>query len=372
MLSGLHLDQLKVFFTGATFGTHPVRRHVFPARAGSNTFFGQTGLFVVDPPTYQTHPSTHFLLTDNYKLKTRRIRSASIRMGPILLNPLASTRILTNRANLLPNAVAVQASYPPLILIFGPLDPSGSSGLPADAITCSTLGCHALSTITALTVQDTARTEEIQPVSPELIDDQARCLLEDMTVQAIKVGPLYTTESASVLAQIAADYSHVPLVLHLQRLPDSGLDTELEHEDLLLSIFELLLPQTDIVVADHHMLEHWYAQGIFGDMDADKPAEALLQYGAKWVLSTGAPLRAGQSSYFLQGPDRETATWPWHAPAQRLLDADGPLCCAITAGLAQGQAMQQAVENAINVSAAYTTRHFRPGMGQHLINRAAS
>src|SRR3546814_12782225 len=47
-------------------------------------------------------------------------------------------------------------------------------------------------------------------ILPELIDDQARCLLEDMTVHAIKVGPLYTTESVSVLAQIAADYSHVP------------------------------------------------------------------------------------------------------------------------------------------------------------------
>jgi hydroxymethylpyrimidine/phosphomethylpyrimidine kinase len=285
---------------------------------------------------------------------------------------MASTGILTNRAYLLPNALAVQASYPPLVLIFGPLDPSGSSGLAADAVTCSALGCHPLTTLTAITVQDTARTEEIQPVSPELIDDQARCLLEDMTVQAMKVGPLYTTESASVLAQIAADYSHVPLVLQLQRLPDSGLNTELEQEDLLLSIFELLLPQTDIVVADHHMLEHWYAQGIFGDMDADKPAEALLQYGAEWVLSTGAPLRTGQGSYLLQGPDRETATWPWQAPAHRLLDADGPLCCAITAGLAQGLDMQQAVESAVNASAAYTTRQFQPGMGQRLINRSAT
>jgi hydroxymethylpyrimidine/phosphomethylpyrimidine kinase len=54
------------------------------------------------------------------------------------------------------------------------------------------MGSHALCTMTAILVRDTASTEEIHPVPPELIDDQARCLLEDMTVHAIKVGPLYS------------------------------------------------------------------------------------------------------------------------------------------------------------------------------------
>src|SRR3546814_5785365 len=76
----------------------------------------------------------------------------------------------------------------PLILIFGPIDPSGADGLPADAVTCARLGCHGLAAATALTVQDTAGIEEIHPVPPELLEDQARCLLEDMPVQAIKVG----------------------------------------------------------------------------------------------------------------------------------------------------------------------------------------
>src|SRR3546814_4431221 len=110
------------------------------------------------------------------------------------------------------------------------------------------MGCHALCTLTAILVRDTASTEEIQPVSPELIDDQARCLLEDMNVQAIKVGPLYTPETVSVLAQIAADYNHVPLVLHLAPIPDESLLEDLDTEELQMAILDLLLPQTDIVV----------------------------------------------------------------------------------------------------------------------------
>lgn len=266
----------------------------------------------------------------------------------------------------------VQAPSPPLVLIFGPFDPSGSGNLPADAISCAALGCHALSTITAVLIQDTASTETIHPVAPELIDDQARCLLEDMTVQAMKIGPLYTTESVSVLAQIAADYSHVPLVLHLLRMPDESLIEDIDTEDVQLAIFELLLPQTDIVVADHHLLEQWHSQGVFAGSTANTAVQALLQFGAKWVLSTGAPLRPGYGSHLLQGQQNETTSWNWQAPPARLADADGPLTSAITTQLARGMTVQQAVESAIALSTPLLARSFQPGMGHRLINRSAT
>ncbi|NYT58132.1 bifunctional hydroxymethylpyrimidine kinase/phosphomethylpyrimidine kinase [Alcaligenaceae bacterium] len=261
------------------------------------------------------------------------------------------------------------APNPPLVLIFGPFDPSGSSSLPADAVTCASLGCHPLAALTATLVQDTAGIEDIQPLSAELIDDQARCLLEDMNVQAIKVGPVYTPEAVSVLAQIAADYNHVPLVLHLAPTPDESLLQDLDAETLQLAILDLLLPQTDIVVADHHLLEQWDAQGVLAH--AGTPAQSLLQYGATWVLSTGAPLRPGHGSHLLQGPGNETASWSWQPPATRLADPDGPLACAITAQLALGRTVPQAVEAAIAAAAPLATRTFQPGMGQRLINRSA-
>lgn len=269
------------------------------------------------------------------------------------------------------NINAVQASIPPLVLIFGPFDPSGASSLPADAVTCAALGCHALSALTAILVQDTASTEEIQPVAAELIDDQARCLLEDMTVNAIKVGPLYTTESVSALAQIAADYTHVPLVLHLTAFPDESLITDIDADDVQLALFELLLPQTDIVVVDYNLLAQWQSQGVLAGADADTPVEALLQFGAKWVLTSGAPLRPGHGSYQLQGPDSQTFSWPWQAPPTRLNDADGPLACAITAQLARGLKVQQAVDTALSAPATLASRSFQPGMGHRLINRSA-
>ncbi|WP_237173473.1 bifunctional hydroxymethylpyrimidine kinase/phosphomethylpyrimidine kinase [Paracandidimonas lactea] len=265
----------------------------------------------------------------------------------------------------------MHASPPPLALIFGPFDPSGSSSLPADVVTCAQLGCHALSAVTGLQVRDTATTESIQPVSPELIDDQARCVLEDMTVQAIKAGTLYTTEAISVLAQIAADYSHVPLLLHLTRLPDETLLEDTDTEDLLLATFELLLPQTDIVMVDRLLLEQWHSQGLLAASDAADPIQALLEYGAGWTLATGITHHSGQNGLLLQGQQGETVSLQWPALPARPTDADGPLACAITTGLARGLQVPDAVRAAAEAAVSITSRQFRPGMGQRLINRCA-
>ncbi|KAA0889235.1 bifunctional hydroxymethylpyrimidine kinase/phosphomethylpyrimidine kinase [Pusillimonas sp. ANT_WB101] len=268
----------------------------------------------------------------------------------------------------------MHATNPPLVLIFGPFDPSGSGSLPADAVTLAALGCHALSVLTAVQVHDTADIESIELLSPEIIDDQARCMLEDMTVQAFKVGPLYTTEAVSVLAQIAADYSHVPLVLQLSAAPTESLLEDTDAEDVHMAICELLLPQTDIVVADHMLLERMQSQGLLAGARGTNgsPAKALLNFGAAWVLSTGAPLRPGQQGYVLQGQQRETSNWPWTAPAARTADADGPLACAITTQLARGVPVVQAVDAAIALAGPLSRRVFQPGMGQRLINRCAS
>ena len=262
----------------------------------------------------------------------------------------------------------VPSSSPPAILAFGPFDPSGSSNLPANAITASTLGCHVLSVLTALHVQDTASIDDIHPLSPELIDDQARRLLEDMHVHAICVGPLYTTSAASVLAQIAADYTDVPLVLHLGQLPDDSQMEDADPDDTLAAILELLLPQTDIVIADHTLLEQWRTQGMLPG--SNEPQQILLDHGASWALSTAAPLRQGQHSYLLSNQDNDTFHWPWAAPEARLSDPDGPLVAAIAANVARGMAIPQAVKQAIATSHELTRRTFQPGMGHRLINRS--
>ena len=250
--------------------------------------------------------------------------------------------------------------------------------MPADAVTCARLGCHGLAAVTALTVQDTAGIEEIHPVSPDLLDDQARCLLEDMSVQAIKVGGLYTAETASVAAQIAADYNQVPLVLHLgqrAQLPPTDAADEDDADDLLAATLELVLPQTDLLVIEHLRLAQWHADGDIDIGDAPTPMHALVAAGAQWVLVLGSPQRPGHYANVLLGPGGQTSTYPWQAPPDRNGDAGGLAATAITAMLARGLEMPEAVRRGLAHADAAVASSFLPGMGRRIpyrINRNES
>jgi len=260
---------------------------------------------------------------------------------------------------------------PPTVLLFGQFDPSGADGLPADAITCAQLGCHAASVLTAVTIQDTATIEDLDTPTPEQIDEQARCLLEDMPVQAIKVGAVYTDEAASAIAQIAVDYSHVPLVLHLghrSMTPRDAADQE-DADDLLAATLEILVPQADVIVVEYTRLARWVADGMLDASGTPGPLHALHQFDASWVLGLGNPTRPGHRNNLLIGPENTTFSWPWQAPPARQSDTGGVLASALAAYLAHGLSLQEAVERAIAHADTALAQAFQPGMGLRIANR---
>ena len=99
--------------------------------------------------------------------------------------------------------------------------------------------------ITAVTVQDTRSVENFWVMDAEQVSDQARFLLEDMPVSVFKVGMIGSVENAAVIAEIAADYPDVPLIL--DPVLASGGGDELAREELCEAIRDLLLPLTTLV-----------------------------------------------------------------------------------------------------------------------------
>ena len=102
---------------------------------------------------------------------------------------------------------------PPIVLVFAATDPSGGAGLQADIMTLSSMGCHPLSVVTAVTIQDTTGVDDVSPIDAEWVADQARCVLEDMPVAAFKIGVLGSVETIAAIAEVVSDYPEVPLVL---------------------------------------------------------------------------------------------------------------------------------------------------------------
>ena len=138
-----------------------------------------------------------------------------------------------------------EPGFPPLVLTFAASDPSGGAGLQADLLTLASMGCHPLSVITAITVQDSLGVEGILAIDSDWVADQARRLLEDMPVDAFKIGVLGSVENIAAIAEVVSDYPDVPLIL--DPVLASGRGDELANEDMIHALKELLLPQTTIL-----------------------------------------------------------------------------------------------------------------------------
>src|SRR6267142_2069883 len=122
-------------------------------------------------------------------------------------------------------------TLPPIVLAFSAADPTGGAGVQADLLTLAAMGCHPLSVITAITVQDTAGVENLQAVDPEWVVDQARLVLEDMPVLAFKVGMVGSIENIAAIAEVVSDYPDVPLIF--DPVLASGRGDELATEDMI-------------------------------------------------------------------------------------------------------------------------------------------
>jgi len=105
------------------------------------------------------------------------------------------------------------ASLPPIVLSFAASDPTGGAGLQADLLTLASMGCHPLSVVTALTVQDTRGVDALLAIDSDWVSEQARALLEDMPVAAFKLGVLGSAENAAAVADVLEDYPSVPVVV---------------------------------------------------------------------------------------------------------------------------------------------------------------
>src|SRR6195952_2028743 len=105
-----------------------------------------------------------------------------------------------------PDEIAGEASAPACILSFNASDASGAGGIAGDVSTIAAMGAHALPVITAVLMRDTAEIFDQHVIDADAVVEQARCILEDITVSGFKVGFLGNTENVSAVAGGLSDY----------------------------------------------------------------------------------------------------------------------------------------------------------------------
>jgi hydroxymethylpyrimidine/phosphomethylpyrimidine kinase len=259
------------------------------------------------------------------------------------------------------------SSPPPLVLTFAATDPTSGAGLQADLLALASMGCHPLSVVTAITVQDTAGVESFLPLDPDWVADQARCILEDMPVAAFKMGMLGSTDIVTVVAEVVSDYPDVPLVV--DPVFASGRGDEFANDEMVSAIRELLVPQSTVVTPNIAELRRLAQAEEDEDAGLAEYAQRLLDTGCEYVLVTGthdSTIEVINTLYHRGGVLRADN---WQRLPGSYHGSGCTLAAALAANLARGLDIGDAVYEAQDYTWHALKNAFRPGMGQYLPDR---
>ena len=257
----------------------------------------------------------------------------------------------------------------PIVLVFAATDPSGGAGIQADILTLSSMGCHPLSVITAVTIQDTMGVEDVLPIDAEWVADQARCVLEDMPVTVFKVGLLGSVEAIAAIAEVVSDYPDIPLVL--DPVLASGRGDELASEDMISAMRELLIPQTTLITPNSIEARR-LAQDDTNendDPDLNECARRLLNLGCEYVLITGTHENTPQVVNTLYDQQGVVRTDSWQRLPGIFHGSGCTLASAISATIANGLGVPEAVGDAQEYTWQTLKFAYRTGMGQLIPDR---
>ena len=260
---------------------------------------------------------------------------------------------------------------PPIVLTFAASDPSGGAGIQADLMTISSMGCHPLSVITALTVQDTIGIDSVLAVDAEWVEDQARALLEDMSVDAFKVGLLGSIENIQVIARILSDYPEIPLVF--DPVLASGRGDELADEDMISAIQALLLPHTTVLTPNSIEARRLTIEAEEVESERNlslgECARRLTAFGCEYALLTGTHENTPLVVNDLYNRDGLVRSDSWERLHGSYHGSGCTLASAVAAGLVHGLTVSEAVCEAQEYTWRALAAGFRPGMGQFIPDR---
>lgn len=252
---------------------------------------------------------------------------------------------------------------PPVVMVFAGHDPCGGAGIQADIETLTSLGCHPCTVITALTAQDTHSVKDFQPVSPTFLIEQARAVLEDIKVDAFKIGMTASVETVEAIHTLLQDYAGIPVVFDPVLAGGGG--GALARDGLIEAITDLLIPDCTLVTPNS--LE---AKSLCAEADSlDACAQKLMGLGCDYVLITG-----GHEN----GLDIVNRLWGHRKLLEEFRQSRLPgefhgtgctLASALAAYIAHGSTVHGAVRDAQAYTAKAVQHSRRLGMGQLIPDR---
>ena len=167
----------------------------------------------------------------------------------------------------------------PRCLTIAGSDSGGGAGIQADLKAFAAAGCHGMSAIVALTAQNTTGVTAVHEVPPDFVRAQLEAVFDDLGVDAVKTGMLFSAPLIETVADFLAEHP-VPLVVDPVMVASSG--ARLLQEDAVAILVERVFPLATVITPN--LLE---AQALAGGGSSYELAERLHVLGAAAVIVTG-------------------------------------------------------------------------------------
>lgn len=239
--------------------------------------------------------------------------------------------------------IPARARYARVLSIAGS-DSGGGAGIQADLKTASALGCFGMTAITAITAQNTVGVRAIQALPPELLAQQIDAVVEDIGVDAVKIGMLHDPAVVQVVAQAIRRHGFTRVVLDPVMVANSG--DRLIADDTVAVLVQELFPLATVITPNLDEAAWLLGHPITSSDQLQSAAGELRAMGAPAVLVKGGHLPGLIVADLLVTPER---SWRWEDERIATRNTHGTGCTlstAIACHLALGQTLPEAVEEA--------------------------
>jgi hydroxymethylpyrimidine/phosphomethylpyrimidine kinase len=232
--------------------------------------------------------------------------------------------------------------YPRVLSIAGS-DSGGGAGIQADLKSIAALGCYGMTAITALTAQNTQGVRAIHPVPLKMLADQIDAVVEDIGVDAVKIGMLHSADTVRTVSAAIERHALPHIVLDPVMIATSG--AVLIDNEAISVLVRYLFPRAAVVTPNLDEASLLVGRPLDSEAAMEAAALQLLDMGAQAVLLKGGHLPGDTVSDLLVTNERQ----PHWMRAARI---DTPnthgtgctLSSAIASHLALGAPLAQAVE----------------------------
>ena len=229
------------------------------------------------------------------------------------------------------------------VLIVAGSDSGGGAGIQADIKTVTVLGGYAATAIAAVTIQNTLGVTGVHPIPLQVIEAQARAVLDDIGADAIKTGMLGDAAVVELVARLIGEYD-IPAVVDPVMIAKGG--EPLLAPEAVAAVLEWLVPRAALLTPNAPEAQALTGLTVETTDDLRRAGDRLIALGAQAVLMKGGHIPGDRVVDLLMTPFAETRYESGRIDTRHTHGTGCTLASACAAGLAQGLSLDAAVQRA--------------------------